>query len=438
MSLCTQAPGEQRTLVLLDVIRDRDLQQAVRAVGIAPLEAGLRDVTLHLMQALGPGCSCTTRPRPGSPTCCPRAAPRRGSRRRSRPCCGCSATCRRRSARAAWCWSFTWWRAWRASPSMRSPQATCCAARPRPCTRRTSLNRAFVWYAPESDTAHRRAFALLRGLTQGLSDGDFRLVYQPQFEVRQQRFSGVEALIRWRHPLHGNVSPAEFIPQVEQTALIHLLTEWVLHTALAQAAQWNRQGLHLTMAINVSARNLEHPNFITILRNAIALHGVAARQLHIECTENVALTGRATQRVLEEIRAMGLKVSLDDFGIGYCNLSCLRGLPAEMLKLDQSLVMPIVDDMQAWTLLRTIISLGQRLGYRLVAEGVETQEILDMVSEAGCDLVQGYFLAYPMEAQEVAPFFAERTPAAPGKLFTDSAKELHAPAPHRPSVWQPD
>ncbi|WCM87793.1 putative bifunctional diguanylate cyclase/phosphodiesterase [Acidovorax sp. NCPPB 3576] len=438
MSLCTQAPGEQRTLVLLDVIRDRDLQQAVRAVGIAPLEAGLRDVTLHLMQALGPGVQLYHASETRFAYLLPESGPEARQQTQEQ------AVLRvQRHLQEAFRTSRVVLELYLVAGLARF---TLDAESSGDVLRRATsalhqadeLNRAFVWYAPESDTAHRRAFALLRGLTQGLSDGDFRLVYQPQFEVRQQRFSGVEALIRWRHPLHGNVSPAEFIPQVEQTALIHLLTEWVLHTALAQLAQWNRQGLHLTMAINVSARNLEHPNFITILRNAIALHGVAARQLHIECTENVALTGRATQRVLEEIRAMGLKVSLDDFGIGYCNLSCLRGLPAEMLKLDQSLVMPIVDDMQAWTLLRTIISLGQRLGYQLVAEGVETQEILDMVSEAGCDLVQGYFLAYPMEAQEVAPFFAERTPAAPGKLFTDSAKELHAPAPHRPSVWQPD
>ncbi|GKS91858.1 sensor domain-containing phosphodiesterase [Acidovorax sp. SUPP2539] len=433
-SLCNQTPGEMRTLVLLDVIRDRDLQQAVRAIGIAPLEAGLRDVVAHLMQALGPQVQLYHASETRFAYLLPEGSAQAQEQAVLRV---------QRHLQEAFRMSrvvldlylvagLTRFRLDAESAGDVLRRATSALHQA------DELNRAFVWYTPESDTAHRRAFALLRGLTQGLAEGEFRLVYQPQFEVRHQRFSGVEALIRWRHPRHGNVSPAEFIAQVEQTALIHLLTEWVLHTALAQLAEWNRQGLQMTMAINVSARNLEHPDFATVLRNAIALHGVAAQQLHIECTENVALTGRATQRVLEEIRAMGLKVSLDDFGIGYCNLSCLRGLPAEMLKLDQSLVMPIAHDMQAWTLLRTIISLGQRLGYQLVAEGVETQEILDMVSEAGCDLVQGYFLAYPMEAGEVAPFFAARAAAAPGKLFTAGAKELHANSPAQPPVWRPD
>lgn len=436
MSQCTQTPGETRTLVLLDVIRDRDLQQAVRAIGIAPLEAGLRDVALHLAQALGPGVQLYH----ASETRFAYLLPEDGAQPQEQE----QAVLRvQRHLQEAFRISRVvlelYLVAGLARFTLDAESAGDVLRRATSALHQADeLNRALVWYAPESDTAHRRAFALLRGLTQGLAEGEFRLVYQPQFEVRQQRFSGVEALIRWRHPRHGNVSPAEFIEQVEQTALIHLLTEWVLHTSLAQLAEWNRQGLQLTMAINVSARNLEHPDFALVLRNAIALHGVAAQQLHIECTENVALTGRATQRVLEEIRAMGLKVSLDDFGIGYCNLSCLRGLPAEMLKLDQSLVMPIAHDMQAWTLLRTIISLGQRLGYQLVAEGVETQEILDMVSEAGCDLVQGYFLAYPMEAGEVAPFFAARAAAAPGKLFTADAKELHASAAAQPTVWRPD
>lgn len=419
MDRCAQTPGEPRTLVLLDVIRDRDLQQAVRAIGIAPLEAGLRDVARHLSQALGPEVQLYHASETRFAYLLPEDSPAAQEQ-------AVQAVQRHlqeafRSSRVVLELHLV---AGLSRFTLDEESANDVLRRATSALHQADeLQRPFVWYAPESDTAHRRAFALLRGLPQGLAEGDFRLVYQPQFEVRQNRFSGVEALIRWRHPRHGNVSPAEFIPQVEQTALIHLLTEWVLHTALAQLAEWNLQGLSLTMAINVSARNLEHPDFVTILRNALALHGVAARQLHIECTENVALNGRATQGVLEEIRAMGLKVSLDDFGIGYCNLSCLRGLPAEMLKLDQSLVKPIAHDMQAWTLLRTIIALGQRLGYQLVAEGVESREILEMVSDAGCDLAQGYFLAYPMEAEAVAPFLAARHE----KLFTAGAKELHAP-----------
>jgi len=271
----------------------------------------------------------------------------------------------------------------------------------------------FGWFTEDTDADSRRAFALLQDIPRGLAEGEFRLVYQPKMDLATRLYTGVEALIRWQHPQRGALSPAEFIPLVEGSRLIHLVTEWVLHTALAQLAAWRRQGVAVTMAVNVSARNLEHPDFLRMLENACLLHQIPPSQLHIECTENAALDGQQTLRVLQAVRALGVQVSLDDFGVGYCNFSCLHSLPAELLKLDQSLVQPIATDPRAWELLQSIIQFGHALGYSLLAEGVETAEVFDLLESSGCDAVQGYYLARPLEAPDLLRLLQRHT-----ELFT--------------------
>jgi len=178
----------------------------------------------------------------------------------------------------------------------------------------------------------------------------------------------------------------------------------VLHQALAQLAAWRAQGLELTMAVNVSARNLEHPHFLRMLRNACALHDVPAPALHLECTENAVIAGTRTARVLQEVLALGVSISLDDFGVGYSNLACLHSLPVQLLKLDQSLIKPIAADVRALALVRSLILMGHSLGYRLLAEGVESAEVLDILAREGCDAAQGYHLSRPLEASAAADF----------------------------------
>ena len=260
------------------------------------------------------------------------------------------------------------------------------------------------WFAPHTDANSRRAFSLLQQIPGALAEGEFRLVYQPKLDLPSRFYKGVEALIRWRHPHLGELSPAEFIPLVENSRLIHLVTEWVLHTALAQLGEWQRQGIFVTMAVNVSAKNLEDHDFLKILQNACALHAISPSLLHIECTENAALDGQQTAKVLHAVRALGMQVSLDDFGVGYSNFSCLHSLPAELLKLDQSLIRNIATDKRAWDLLKSIIQFGHALGYQLLAEGVETAEVFDMLESSGCDSVQGYYLTRPLEAADLAVF----------------------------------
>ncbi|KQM79545.1 bifunctional diguanylate cyclase/phosphodiesterase [Xylophilus sp. Leaf220] len=265
--------------------------------------------------------------------------------------------------------------------------------------------RKLVFYEADVDERYRRSYGLLRDLQRAMGEGEFFLVYQPKLDTASLRYTGVEALIRWNHRSFGLVSPFEFIPMVEGTALIHLLTEWVLHTALAQLARWDAEGgPALGMAVNVSARNLEHPGFLRMLANACALHGIDPARLQIECTENAVLTGSATVQALKRARTLGVEVALDDFGVGYCNLACLHSMPAGLLKLDRSLIDPIAIDVRALAVLKAVIAIGQALGYRLLAEGVETAEVFDQLVAMGCDEMQGYYLCRPVAADAVLPF----------------------------------
>lgn len=263
---------------------------------------------------------------------------------------------------------------------------------------------ALLTYEEKADAWYRRSYALLRDLPRAMAEGELHLHYQPKYNVAMGGFKSAEALLRWTHSEYGPVPPGQFIPLVENTALIHDVTEWALHTAMAQHAEWRRQGHDISIAVNVSARNLDHPNFLRVLRNACAVHGVEPNRLQVECTENVALTGDSTLATLQAIRDMGIKVSLDDFGIGYCNLSALSGLPAEMLKLDMSLVKNIAVDPRAFDVVKAIIALGHILKYEMLAEGVETVDVFDLLVGVGVDEIQGWFLSKAIPADQFLPF----------------------------------
>ncbi len=400
---CRRTPGQRCTLVLLEVVGHEQLQAAVRAVGIAPLEVLLRDIAARLLALLaGQGPLYHVNDTrfafvlDGDAVGEHEEIARSVLNRMSLPFlrAGVSVELEMRAGLADF--------------AAVDEEAADALRRTTAAMHHAALGqRTLGWYEPDIDRRDRRAYAMLRDIPRAMADGEMRLVYQPKLNLRTRRYTGVEALLRWQHAKHGNLPPGEFIPLAENSPLIHLVTEWVLHTALAQLAVWKRRGLALSMAVNVSARNLEHPDFLRILRNACDVHGIAPRELHIECTENAALTGQATLAVLEEVRAMGVQVSLDDFGTGYCNLACLPRLPAELLKLDRSLVGNITNDTLAWKLVQSVIMMGQSLGYQLLAEGVETGDVFDRLAVAGCDAVQGYYLSPPLEVPDLEAFIQQ-------------------------------
>jgi EAL domain-containing protein (putative c-di-GMP-specific phosphodiesterase class I) len=254
----------------------------------------------------------------------------------------------------------------------------------------------WAWYDHKSDAAHQRAFRLLTDLAPAIEGEGLELHYQPRIDLKTMRCSSAEALLRWTHPELGWISPGEFIPLAETTALIEPLTNWVLASAIEQLRLWSEAGLDLKVSVNVSTRNLADPGFAQRLFALLDRAGVPPRRLEIEMTESAFLEhGQLVQAEIAKVRAAGIDVAIDDFGSGYSNLSYLTKLNAGVLKIDQSFVRGLDDEGNRF-LIDRIVSIGKGLGYRVVAEGVETVETLQFLHQQGCDEAQGYLFAKPL------------------------------------------
>jgi len=245
-------------------------------------------------------------------------------------------------------------------------------------------------------------------LRRALQDQEFRLFYQPQMHA-DGRMTGAEALVRWQHPKRGLVSPSEFIAMTEDTGQILPLGQWVLETACQQLAAWARApataGLH--MSVNISARQFYHPDFVQLVLSTLECTGANPSRLTLELTESLLLSGFddiVTQ--MRSLRARGICFSLDDFGTGYSSLACLKRLPLDQLKIDQSFVRDILTDSNDAAIAKTILALGRNLGMSVIAEGVETKSQLDFLIDSGCSAYQGYFCSPPLSAPDIELFAA--------------------------------
>jgi EAL domain-containing protein (putative c-di-GMP-specific phosphodiesterase class I) len=221
----------------------------------------------------------------------------------------------------------------------------------------------------------------------------------------------VEALVRWNHPERGLLYPDEFLPIAEQTGIIDALTRWVLATALAQLDEWGRAVDGLAVAINISARNLARNDFADSVLRALAASGVPADRLLLEITETalVADPDRAG-RSLRRLDTAGVRISIDDFGQGQTSLGYLSTLPLHELKIDKSFVLDMLNDSSHAAIVRSVIDLAHNLGFEVVAEGVETVQILDALTALGCDIAQGYLLARPMPADALPAWLGTQRP----------------------------
>ena len=257
----------------------------------------------------------------------------------------------------------------------------------------------YAVYSAANDATHQRRFTLLRHVRESIEAGtDLHLVYQPKLDLRTGTYVEAEALLRWSHPVLGNVPPGEFIPLVEQTTLARPLTQWVLAEALRQVRVWHDKGLPTRISVNVSARNLEEPDFADHVAQAVRSFGLDPSDLELEFTESALI--RHEKRVLEQLfklRGLGIDLAIDDFGTGYSSFSYLRKLPACCIKLDRSFVSTLTGDAKARTLVPAMISMIHDLGCHVVAEGVETADILERLREYDCDKVQGYLIARPLD-----------------------------------------
>lgn len=238
---------------------------------------------------------------------------------------------------------------------------------------------------------------LVGSLRNAIETGELVLHYQPKTTLDDGRVKGVEALVRWQHPVLGLLYPDSFIPLVEQTDLIDRLTEWVLRRALSDMNDLGAQYEGLSVSINVSARSLNRSTFARQVVDALRSQRIAPERLTIEITETALLIDptRAVS-VLSEIEMAGISVSIDDFGIGQTSLGYLSSLPVDELKIDKSFVMDVLDDSAHAAIVRSIVELGHNLSFSVVAEGVETAEILTWLRSVGCDMAQGFYFARPM------------------------------------------
>lgn len=261
------------------------------------------------------------------------------------------------------------------------------------------------FYDPHMQAQVAARAALEVDMRAGLRQGQFELFYQPQ--VVQGRITGAEALLRWRHPQRGFVSPGEFIPLAEDCGLILPLGEWVLQDACARLAQWaQRPGLsHLSLSVNVSPREFHQSGFVAQVLQALASTGADARHLKLELTESLLLQDvEDTIDKMGQLRAYGVGFSLDDFGTGYSSLAYLKRLPLDELKIDQSFVRDVLTDPNDAAIVRTILALADSLDLEVVAEGVETTGQLAFLKLHGCSGFQGYLFGRPdtPEALEAA------------------------------------
>ncbi|MFQ5993560.1 MAG: putative bifunctional diguanylate cyclase/phosphodiesterase [Acidiferrobacterales bacterium] len=254
-----------------------------------------------------------------------------------------------------------------------------------------------AFYEPEFDEDVPNRLALMGELRQAVDSEEFVVYYQPKVELTTTEITGVEALVRWRHPRENIVLPDAFIPLMEQSGLIRSLTPWVVNTALQDCHDWRKDGFALSVSVNLSARDLQDPYLLDSLQDLVAACQVTPEWFELEITESAVMADPArAMEILSEIAAMGIGLSIDDFGTGYSSLGYLKRLPVGVIKIDRSFVIGMTQEENDATIVRSSIDLAHNMGLKVVAEGVETAHALSLLRNLGCDAAQGMFIGRPM------------------------------------------
>ncbi|HJU70643.1 MAG TPA: EAL domain-containing protein [Paucimonas sp.] len=264
----------------------------------------------------------------------------------------------------------------------------------------------FQFYSAQMDAHSAKLLALESGLRRAIERDELTLHYQPRVDARTGRITGAEALVRWRHPDLGLVSPAHFIPLAEETGLIVPLSKWVLRQTCMQHAQWRRQGVPaLRVSVNLSARQFTDDNLFGETARTLQEYGMDPSLLELEITESMMMYNtERTIQVLSELRMMGIAIAIDDFGIGYSSLSHLKQFPIDIIKMDRAFIKDIPNDFSDAAIADAIIAMSKRLNMTIVAEGVESLEQLEFLRERGCDEIQGYYFSKPLPGDEFVRF----------------------------------
>jgi len=259
----------------------------------------------------------------------------------------------------------------------------------------------FEYYDMVDDHHTVRRLGMLSELRTAIESGGIALHYQPQIDLKTGEARSVEALVRWHHPIYGNVSPVEFVTLAEATDLIHPLTYWAIRTALADLADWSLQGIELRAAINVSARVLQDVEFPRRLKQLLQATAIRPEQIELEITESAMLVDpERAKLIVKELHGLGVLISIDDYGTGFSSLGYLRDLRVHALKLDRSFVVDLETRAQNRVIVESTAQMAHALGLQVVAEGVETKWVDDYLRQVGYDLAQGYLFARPMSAED--------------------------------------
>jgi diguanylate cyclase (GGDEF)-like protein len=268
-------------------------------------------------------------------------------------------------------------------------------------------------YDQADDPHDESQLDLLSQLRAAIDEDQLRLHFQPRVGLRTGRTVGFEALVRWAHPDRGLLPPGTFVPLAERTALMHPLTDWVLRSAIRECARWRSAGRDVGVAVNIPPATLLDAELPARMTELLARERLPGHALELEITETAVMVDpERTAETLRRLRAVGVRVAIDDFGAGYTSLSYLKTLPVSSLKIDRGFVTHLLDDDRDEAVTRSIVQLGHDLGLVVVAEGVETAGVQERLRELGCDEAQGFLLAAPMEAADVLPWLA----AAPAAL----------------------
>ena len=286
---------------------------------------------------------------------------------------------------------------------------------------------SFRLYEPAMATQARDEAVLVQELRQAVAQGQLELYFQPKIDAASLQVTAAESLVRWHHPTRGFVSPGVFIPLAERYGLIAAVGDWVIEAACQAAAQWNRIGLRMRVAVNISGHQMRQDNLVEKIVASLQAHGIEPSRFTCEITETVAMEDTAATRLtFEKMGRAGLHVSIDDFGTGYSSLASLRQLPAAELKIDRAFVVDLETSEKSRTIAKSIIELARSLNLRVVAEGVETIGQRDILVDLGCDDLQGFLFCMPVNAREIE------------RMATGSGAVHGAPAVFRDSLYATD
>ncbi|HUR49928.1 MAG TPA: EAL domain-containing protein [Acidimicrobiales bacterium] len=265
-----------------------------------------------------------------------------------------------------------------------------------------------------------------RHMARAMDERELRLLYQPKIDLVTDELIGVEALLRWQHPDHGLVPAQDFIPMAEETDLITPFTMWAIRESVAQHRRWLDGGVRVPIAVNVTARTLRDSRLIDLITRELADKGLDASALSLELTESKALESEETgAETLNALAAFGLSIAVDDFGTGYSSLSYLRNLPVEVVKLDRSFVAPMASSQHDYTIVSSTLQMAHGLGLKVVAEGIEDEQVAGLLTQLGCEMGQGYLWSRPLPPDELLAWARGRVPKARdrGDGGTNAAEE---------------